>query len=303
MRQVLYAKSAIMHVICVLLCIAVLVCSCEKVEVPKLDDNGQPLCELKVTFGLFDITLNEMETKASLSQSSVTKISFAVFDKNGKRVVFEEQKRGVSEKFGEIDCKLTSDTYTLIAVAHKSKSSPAVSLETVKFPNDGTVGNEVDDTFSALQSVTIGDGNYQEVNMMLKRVVALFQLVCEDSLPQNVKSFVIDVSAGSDSFNPNTGYATYSKPFRLYYSVDPTDWGKKNYTLNCYTFLQEDTVEMDISITAVDVDGEEMRSIKFNKVLLTLNKRVTATGSFFQQKQTCTFDIDEEWGKSESLEF
>ena len=33
------------------------------------------------------------------------------------------------------------------------------------------------------------------------------------------------------------------------------------------------------------------------------NKKVTATGSFFQQKQTCTFDIDEEWGKSEYLEF
>ena len=68
-------------------------------------------------------------------------------------------------------------------------------------------------------------------------------------------------------------------------------------------FLQEEVVEMDISVTAVDMEGEEIKTLIFNKVLLALNKKVAATGSFFQQKQTCTFDIDEEWGKSEYLEF
>ncbi len=303
MRQVLYAKSAIMRVMCVLSCAAIFVCSCEKVEVPKLDDNDKSASELKVAISLFDVTMSEMDTKAQLSQSSVTKISFAVFDESGKRVVLEEQEKGISERFGEIDCKLTSGTYTLVAVAHKSKSSPDISLESVEFPDDGTPGNEVGDTFSALQSVTIGEGTYQEVSMMLKRVVALFQLVCEDALPQNVKSFMIDISGGSDSFSPNTGFATYSKPHRFYYSVDSADWGNRNYALDCYMFLQEEVVEMDISVTAVDMEGEEIKTLIFNKVLLALNKKVTATGSFFQQKQTCAFDIDEEWGKSEYLEF
>lgn len=279
------------------------VVACENIEIPSLDNkDDDATCKLKVSISGFDLSISDIDTRSSIAESDLTKISFTIFDSNGNIVFSENQVKDVSTHFGEMNCSLSSGTYSIITVAHQSNAEVSVSPQSVTFEEDGLYGKEVSDTFSAYMSFSIGDEAEKNLDLNLDRVVALFQLECKDELPANIKSFKVLFSSGSNSYNPTTGLALNSKSKLMFYSVDSSNYGKP-YQLSAYTFLPQDSVEMDITVTAVDTSNEEVKSYIFNKVMMARNKRVRAVGQFFQQTQTCAVNLNEDWYRSDVLEY
>lgn len=249
---------------------------------------------VEVTFRMvdFDMTLKEMglgaNTRASLD-GNVSYLNVALF--KGETKAYEFTQTFEDENFGNISAKVVADTYSLVVIASK------VEMEIEALTNIHPTGEKVNDTFyyyGTLQKSALTAGT---VNVSLNRAVARFEFQTEPK-PTEVKSFALELTGGSMSFNPVTGLGVGSGT-----QLSVIDQSNKadNAIIHCgiYTFLPSSNASVTVKATAYNASNEVVKSHTFTNVQMKPAYNTYYSGTFFQSDGTWAVTIaDVSWPES-----
>jgi hypothetical protein len=236
------------------------------------------------------------------SYGDVKAVDIAIFA-GSEKVYAATQLKGDAKTyttFGEFECRLEKGDYTMVAVA---RNMTAGDVFTITSPTQAAYTTErARETFCCVQSIKVDGTKAVDVNPLLDRVMAKFQLVSTDKVLADAKTIRTTYSAGSKSFNPTTGLATDDKGFVVTNSVKPLD----NGTLDVYSilFLPAEEKTMDITIDVLDKNDQVLISKSLPDVHFRLNQVTKATGAVFTPGlTTLTFTLNTTWLPEEKYNF
>ena len=284
-----------LYYFCAICAICVTITSCEK---PLIDPDAQEDGNVVLTF---------QPTTKDTTRGNVTafnKLNVQMFDADGEKVFdqVKTQEKGDAD-FCTMSLKLTSGTYTVVAVGHSSARSANIkSPESVQFT--ASDGEKLTDTFCACQQITVS-GDHDAFQLQMFRVGAMIQFCFTDEKPPvNWTHVRIDYTGGSANFNPQTleGNTKSTQSERRATN--------QMHIYQCFTFPYMSTsCYLKMTVTGLDMDGTTIRKRVFENVPVTRNRITTFTGRFFVDgdgeftQSDFGFVIHTDWDGEEEYKF
>ena len=267
MEKRIYAISAFC-VLVFMLTIGMLV-SCEHLELPKKNATGGVSGNLHVSVFQIEQTLFGNVTKAAVSEAC-TRLNFLVYDESGSRLNQINQQSSAAN-FGSAVFQLESGNYQLVVIGHSSSGNPtSTDPHKIKFTN----ATGYTDTFLYSEGITIGQ-EQQNLQISLKRIVALCRFVITDDYPSDVAKMNFYYTGGSGAFDAYTGFGSVASKQEVTFDVKS---GQKQFDL--YTFLHEQLSDISLKVTALDATGNELSQRTFD-VPMEQNHITWYSGNFF----------------------
>ena len=291
-----------MKIYAALFVMALSLVSCEKPVIDGSDTDGS---EVQVPKGEFKITFNAMQVEqvpfnAPASKASATHnlkdacsaVSFVVFD--GDKKVSSVNQTSSETSFGKASMSLSKGSYTLVVIAHNGSAAPTfTSPSKISFKD-----NKVTDTFYYCEPLEITGS--QQLDIMLKRAVAMFRLVINDKTPDEVKRMKFYYTGGSSTFDAVNGCGCVDSRQTEYRDVASSAYGGESL-YEVYTFPHADGRQLKVDVSALGASGETLLYRRlFENVSVTVNQVTQYTGCFFGEdpdggRSSITIDIDDEW--------
>ncbi|MCQ2057644.1 MAG: FimB/Mfa2 family fimbrial subunit [Bacteroidaceae bacterium] len=230
-----------------------------------------------------------------------SKISFAVYSYEGDALTKKQENQDFgSEGFGCATFNLEEGTYRVIVIAHGGDSNPTMTNPSkITFSNKD--GLKTTDTFLYSADVDITKDT-RELNLDLKRVVAMFQIRLDDEdLPEGVKQLRFDYTGGSSTIDGMTGLGCVNS--------------KQSETLDCqpgtmeygvYTFIRSDSNTLKVKVSALDGSGAVLKEMELQDVPITCNYITRYTGKMFANEiLTSAFSVtlNGEWAGTNDYTF
>ena len=275
-----------------------LLMACEKLVLPEE--------EVKETYSLDNLTLHVSQleqTPFNISTRSAvedvcTRLNFAIYDTEGKRVKQVNQKLG-DDDFGTASFQLPEGSYQLVVVAHSSNGNPTMTDPSkIQFSNITESGNGTGytDTFLYNTTITIGS-DPQTLNLTLHRIVALCRFVIEDAIPADVAQIRFQYKGGSGHFDANTGLGVTKSTQTIFFPIE----GRTQTQYDLYTFLHDTEGTIHLLVSAYDASKNLLYEREFD-IPLQQNHITWFSGTFFTGKSssssqglTTTLSVDDVW--------
>ena len=250
--------------------------SCEKVDVEAaeetvniVDDGGT-----KVVFHVSDLKIEQYDGEEQISSvpQSYSRLNFAIFD-NNKRLKVINQTAELSS-FGKISLEISPGTYSIVVLAHNGLGNASISSpDLIKFKD-----NKVTDTFYYCGTVNItGDASY---DIKLKRAVAKCRITIKDRFPSSVALMRFKYTGGSSTFNAVSGYGCVnSRQTEERDILVPDERGATSFDL--YTFPHNNDDMLNITIMALNANGDILYSKVIDDVKVNINRQTTCDGNLF----------------------
>lgn len=281
-----------------LLALVILLVSCEKFVLDGPSTNGNDgNANVKIHVLNLDqqtsnsSAINESRSGEKQSLSEIcSRITFAIFE-NGEKL--ETITQTTDEKdFGNVGFNLDEGEYQLVIIAHNGKGNCSMtSPEKVKFAN-----NKVTDTFYYYGTFEVTEDG-AELQIPLKRAVAMFNLHINDEIPQEAKSIKFYYTGGSSTLDATTGYGCVNSKQTEVLTMSTSN---KEYCV--FTFPHEEEKKLKITITVLDSSGKTIESKTIDNVEVKRNYITTYRGNFFTGKGSSeegtgkiTFQFDAKW--------
>lgn len=254
--------------------VALAMVSCQRLasEDPELPSGEKSM----VHFNISQFETLPFSTAQSRSQSVselCKQIDLAVFQ-GGVRTVKTTQKAG-DKDFGTLSVALAPGTYKVVIVAHNQDKTPTMTnAEKITFSGD------LSDTFSWSDDITVGEGNGLDVDVSMRRVVAMVRFVTTDNVPDNVSTLQFYYTGGSSTLDGLTGTGCVNSRQTVKFSITD-DMKGKPATFEIYTFPKSDSKELKIEVTGLGPTGEAVYSHTFGNVPVSRNQITQFTGALF----------------------
>lgn len=221
------------------------------------------------------------------------RITFAVYnteDGTKEKVIHQTSD---DADFGHAGFDLPAGTHKVLAMAHSSEKPASVnSASKITFD-----ANKVTDTFYEYATITVDD-QPQEINMTLKRAVAMFRLIIKDEIPEDVEKLKFYYTGGSSTFSAidRCGIVKSRQTVILNAATG-------NDTYEVFTFPRSDSHKLNMTITALDASDNVIAQKEFSNVPICVNKITEYTGNLFDDKNQTEsgnihISIDSKWGET-----
>jgi len=240
---------------------------------PAVDEDANVIIHI-TGFEQIPFDSEEGKNTANMTRSEDVKqvcshLNFVLFSGENK-VKSVAQKLGDLE-FGSVGFKLAEGTYTLAVIGHNSEASATVtSADKTTFKD-----NRVTDTFLYTGELVVADQPI-ELELELRRVVAMFRFVLEDEMPAEVSQMQFYYTGGSSTLSVATGYGSVNSRQTVKFNVVPE---QKQFDL--YTFPHAESGVLKMKITALDANGEIIEERTLEEVPVTRNLITRYSGKFF----------------------
>lgn len=192
---------------------------------------------------------------------------------------------------------LPAGNYRICFLAHSDKSI-SISGQTAHFDN-------VSDTFHYLLSQEIQTGEKIIKDVTLQRIVSEIEFMATEVIPNNLKSFTIDISNYQNQIDLITGNGiSQDTPYTQTYLFKDTDYGKEKFSHAFLTFVPAKEELLSASLKAVDQIGDIRREIEVPDIQPIRNRIIRYTGILYTPKEsedTFTLDIFNQ-GRWESVD-
>ena len=226
---------------------------------------------------------------------NVGAITLAFYDADDKEVFRSTQIKADAStytKFGQFSCKLPVGDYTLVSIGRELKDGDEfVFTSQVKAEY---TSERVRETFTSSQSVSIPEAVHQEIDVTLQRIVTMVQVFSTDVRPAEVAKIRTTYGAASKSFNPSTGLATDSNGFSV--TNSPNNPAGITIGVGSYAFLPANEQTMDITVEALDADGNALFTKVIPDVTLCRNQITMISGKLFTPTTSdFTIKINADW--------
>lgn len=271
------------------LCIlAVTMTACARYELEEDDEvigNGENRLTLKLSpfeKGNFDVNPS---SRAIVGINEVcSRISFAIFDSNGKKVASANQDSKTGNGFGTFNADLNDGVYDLVIVAHSTGGNATIAKpDSIRFTD-----NKVSDTFSYYERITL-DGNLTK-EIVIRRCVAMFRLQLTEKIPESVKFMKFYYTGGSSALDAKTGFGCINSRQTEIREVPESAYTSKDNSFEIYTIPHSTDGELKITVSGLAADGKsELDQIVFENVPISQGQITTYTGTIFNVSDDPTY--------------
>ena len=266
---------------------AITLSSCQKISFEESESPNESNTKIMsfILSGFSISSLKEMqpednsESRATTNQNDYTdNLLLGIYDMNGN-LIDEIQYQNKSESginYGTFSHTLKYGKYTIIAMGWNGTQQCNVhSLDSITFSEEW-----VPNTFLCRQNIIVSESYSETRTLSLKRCVARFKMILkDDSIPQELNSFVINFSGAGNSLNSKTQHCANITDFyrTIPININPS----KIKDISAYCFLPEDCTEINISVTAYNANDSVITSKTFNNVPMKINYSTNYTGIYF----------------------
>ena len=233
-----------------------------------------------------------------------TKLNVMLFNADGTKAFDKVRTQyATDEGFGQLSLALAAGTYKIVAVGHSSiKSATIKSTEMVQFT--ASDGEKLTDTFCYCGTITVGEAPEQH-NLVMNRVSAMVQFkLTDEEVPAAFARMKFDDTGGSANFNPTTFEGTTKSTQSENRAANAAD------VYQVYTFpYMAVSGSLKMTVTALDEDGNALRTRTFEAIPVTRNKITTYTGHFFEEgdgeitQSGFGFTVNGEWDEELNYNF
>lgn len=268
----LFHVKALRIILATLLALAMVSCQRLASEEPEQPAGGKSM----VHFNISQFETLPFSTAQSRSQpvSDLCKqIDLAVFQ-GGTRKEKVTQKRG-DDNFGTLSVALAPGTYKVVIVAHNQDKTPTMTnADKITFSGD------LADTFSWSKDITVNEGNGLDVDVSMRRVVAMVRFITTDNVPDDVSTLQFYYTGGSSTLDGLTGNGCVNSRQTVKIAITD-DMKGKTAKFEIYTFPKSDSKELKIEVTGLGPTGEAIYSHTFENVPVSRNQITQFTGALF----------------------
>lgn len=261
------------------------------------DDKSSMVNATKVTlfFSPYDV---EPMTRASTSIASiVTRLDVWVYESGAEFTAVHQSS--ADDGFGSVSLTLDrTKTYTLVAVGHKCNSAASYASNIISFPDEKV-------SHAMVYHTTFSPANTTNINALMTRIVGQLRFEVADEVPAEAYTmrfslgdcftrWNVSTSAGANAVERTVNFVNFSRAndgtvaFMLY--VIPT-----NLT---------DTDQMDITVTAMKENGDEIEAKTFNDVPIKAGYKTTYHGEFFTtESASASFTVESDFTAFDVVNF
>lgn len=280
--------------------LAVAFISCEKVELPSTNNEKPQEDGVSICFTISNIEQVAFDNGMVNTRAAITdlcsRITFAFFQDDEK--IKQVSQKASDDGFGNLTVSLPSGSYKFVVLAHNGTDNPTVtSLDKITFGNNGKLA----DTFYYYGELDATES--KDVNLSLKRVVAMVRFIITDAIPADVKKMKFEYTGGSSSINATTGLGCVKSQQEETFTVEEAaHTGQSQYEI--YTIPHATDGTLKLTVKALMNDDEEYKKQTFEDVPVTINKITKYTGKFFENTQKpgemkISLNTDDEWTETE----
>lgn len=280
--------------------LAVAFISCEKVELPSTNNEKPQEDGVSICFTISNIEQVAFDNSMVNTRAAITdlcsRITFAFFQDDEK--IKQVSQKASDNGFGNLTVSLPSGSYKFVVLAHNGTDNPTVtSLDKITFGNNGKLA----DTFYYYGELDATES--KDVNLSLKRVVAMVRFIITDAVPADVKKMKFEYTGGSSSLNATTGLGCVKSQQEETFTVEEAaHTGQSQYEI--YTIPHATDGTLKLTVKALMNDDEEYKKQTFEEVPVTINKITKYTGKFFENTQKpgeikISLQTDDEWTEME----
>lgn len=280
--------------------LAVAFISCEKVELPSTNNEKPQEDGVSICFTISNIEQVAFDNGMVNTRAAITdlcsRITFAFFQDDEK--IKQVSQKASDNGFGNLTVSLPSGSYKFVVLAHNGTDNPTVtSLDKITFGNNGKLA----DTFYYYGELDATES--KDVNLSLKRVVAMVRFIITDAVPTDVKKMKFEYTGGSSSLNATTGLGCVKSQQEETFTVEEAaHTGQSQYEI--YTIPHATDGTLKLTVKALMNDDEEYKKQTFEEVPVTINKITKYTGKFFENTQKpgeikISLQTDDEWTEME----
>ena len=246
--------------------------------------------EVRLTFSPYEQTAMQAPGRRAATSiaSLVTHLDVWLYE-SGTEVSGIHQTTSDSD-FGSITVTLDkTKTYTLYAVAHKADGA-ALTDGVISFTDDKV-------THSMFYMTTFSPATTTSLSCLMTRIVSDFRLDITDDIPTACKSFRFTVNGIFDRWNVSTG-GTHQLD-----RVSNISYAGTSAIFNVYAIVTDAQTTHDITVTALDDNGQELQTRTFADVPLRNGYKTTYRGTFFiDTPMTMSFTIND-WNEYDTVDF
>ena len=193
--------------------------------------------------------------------------------------------------FGTITATLDkTKTYTLYAIAHKCISAASLAEGIISFPDDKV-------THSMYYTTTFTPSTTTSLSCLMTRIVADFRLEITDEIPAACKSFRFTINGVYDRWSVSTG-ATHELD-----RVSTINCNGTSSIFNVYAIVTDASTTHDITVTALDENGQELQTRTFSAVPLRNGYKTSYRGTFFVDTAVSSAFTVNDWNEYDVVEF
>ena len=295
-----------------ILCFALIILanSCQNISIEDTKQHSSeeemPLATVDLNCALnIDETKWNLNTRATASESSATRIAVKIFDSSNQEVTSITQQK-TDENFGSIrKLRLSPGSYTIVAVAHKASSIESEAPQ-ITSPTSATIPETVlDDVYACVTPLVIEEGNYgkKTVNMTLNLCVTSVRVYLKDELPSTVKKLQLTANAGQAAFtslvfNPTTSLAVADASYTRTYSVENLVGKKINFCSKAMFNVYPKTAS--IAVKALGENDVVLYSRQYDGIQLNRAKERHINTYLFSEGVDSDMSF-EEWGDEEPI--
>lgn len=199
---------------------------------------------------------------------------------------YHQVKSDAGSQFGTMYLALNkTKTYTLYAVGHKANGQATLDNGVISFPDDKV-------THSMFYTTSFSPATSQSLDCQMQRIVGMLQFVVTDAIPESVDHFEFQISETGTRYNV-AGYSV-NKVERLHIpsSMNPGSNGQVAFNVYIMSDNMEDTISVDVTVTAKDSNNQPVEERSFADVPLKNGWVTKYVGTFFITTQmNITFSV------------
>ena len=280
-----------------LVCVGVMLLtgvSCEKMNVGETDDGQRANVVLRV--GSIEQVPFPVTTRASV-EGSCTKLNFHIYDDEGERVDYVNQKIDDAD-FGTASFQLDKGHYYLVVVAHSGSKNPSF------YANEKVTisGNDLGDTFWCCAEILVEDEKIY-LDLELRRIVSMLRFIPTVTPPADLDHIVFRYKGSKGTFNGLTGYGSTTASQSVNVSANSDD---SQYEF--YMIPRDEDDMIDISMMAYDDQIRGLGGCSIDEVPVKRNSITICRGNLFDGSENSasvfiTVTINDTWGDNIHINF
>ena len=200
--------------------------------------------------------------------------------------------------FGTVSMSLNrTKTYTLIAVAHKCASNATLTDGIIAFPDEKV-------THSMIYKTTFSPATTTSLSCEMTRIVGWFRIEGTDQVPTDAHTIQIAMGDTFTRWNTATsaGANTIDRT-ATFENFNRNQDGTMTFNLYIIPTNLTDTDHMDITVTALKENGEELEQKTFTDVPVKAGYKTTYRGQFYTTEGMSMSFTADEWSEFDVLEY
>lgn len=203
-------------------------------------------------------------------------IEYIVIDENADDPLVRHRLFTKDETdFGMVYDSLPPGNYKVALLAYGTCNT-TLSGSTLQF-------DKVADTFYSMVNLDVVPAEEIIQDITLYRIVSKIEFVATDAVPENTKSFTIDVDDYPDRLNLFTGkgVSATENPVSFLHTFAPEEIGQEATKHSFFTFVPSEDRKLNVELTAIDHEETVLRHREVKEITPIANRIIRYTGRLY----------------------